>query len=680
MASNKEIQQNKYNFALNESNNPDETPTPNNLYVPEENNFKSNVSANYRSKNISEIRDHYASKKGQNNNLSKGAYESNRSKNLNSKYESNKEIRELEVKNYNEQYNSMYDPHKQDKPMFDLNRYTKDEKIIMEKTDKVEQLALQDPNISEAIKYRDKNCDWVIYTLLILVSIWFMVWFIIEIAEEDYFMTQSISFIKTLQKGGQDAGYYVFWITSWPLYWIWPAWPFICLHYYNDKLQGLKSLTVILVNYYQIRIFKMIYAESRPNFVSADIKEWDCSCTYGNPSGHTATAMCLYQTIAWDMCVRHKQYRYCTRTVILILAIIVAFLIGFGRIYLGSQGFHAVLYGGSIGLMVFLLFALPAVEKKLNIFYNNLINNAHKNNVPMVITACSVSLFLFLLYFAVYCIAHSKYKSPTFNNCQTCAEGKLVNHEFFNGLYSLLMPSVLLGLICSNVKYEYDQDYFVNQFNCKGILRFIIFLVCWLPVISVFIVKGYLDNVSYAVFIILGIAYVFMTLLSSVLIFIVVPKLFRHWGLEVRGDLRAKIQKKKTSKKEQPENQEHPENASKFDEHSFNIDSNHANQNIKVEKVNRYSNADDGHFNSNYWANSNARPVQENTGVKDKPIEVMVEGDVFIQIEDDKSDQVHDAYAYLDIKNSCNLDNSELQNIAVNNDENIKVDEFNWNA
>lgn len=160
-----------------------------------------------------------------------------------------------------------------------------------------------------------------------------------------------------MQSTSKNAVYYLFWFTSYPLYWVWPAWPFICLHYYNDKLQGLKSITVILVNYYLVRILKITYAESRPNFMDASIQAWDCSCTYGNPSGHTATAMCLYLTISWDLCVRHKQYRHCTRVIMLALAIIIAFLIGFGRIYLGSQGYHAVIYGGVIGLLVFLIFA-----------------------------------------------------------------------------------------------------------------------------------------------------------------------------------------------------------------------------------------------------------------------------------------------------------------------------------
>lgn len=161
MANEQPIKENKYDFALNESNH---------LDVPVENNYQSNASQNYQSKNIHDIRNHYGSRqKGDKNYASRGQG------NYTSKYASNRSQieREIELKNYKEQYNSMYDPNKLEKPMFDLTRFTKDEKIILEKTGKGRDEELNGPNMSEAVRYRDKCCDWAVYTLLIIVSIWF---------------------------------------------------------------------------------------------------------------------------------------------------------------------------------------------------------------------------------------------------------------------------------------------------------------------------------------------------------------------------------------------------------------------------------------------------------------------------------------------------------------------------
>ena len=57
--------------------------------------------------------------------------------------------------------------------MFDLNRYTTDEKVLKAKTNKGMEEQLKDPNISDAARYRDQACDWAVYILLILVTIWF---------------------------------------------------------------------------------------------------------------------------------------------------------------------------------------------------------------------------------------------------------------------------------------------------------------------------------------------------------------------------------------------------------------------------------------------------------------------------------------------------------------------------
>lgn len=185
-------------------------------------------------------------------------------------------------------------------------------------------------------------------------------------------------------------------------------------------------------------------------------------------------------------------------------------------------------------------------------------------------------------------IAHYKYKGPNYIQCTTCSDQSLVNNEFFNGLYSFIMPAFLLALICSNLKYEYDQDYLLNQLNCKGVLRLLIFIVCWLPIIVLFPLKSVVKEVSYGVFIMCGILYIIACMTSAILLFIVAPLLFHKLGLEVRGDLCVDIKKEKPKKKE-PENLEQKEN--KHDDGSWDIGSKHDNHDdLAKDKIQRYSN------------------------------------------------------------------------------------------
>ena len=98
---------------------------------------------------------------------------------------------------------------------------------------------------------------------------------------------------------------------------------------------GLILVTSSMFNY----AGKLLFAGPRPYWVSSHVRALWPETTFGIPSGHAQNAVTVWGMIAV----------YSKRTWVWVTAILLIFLIGFSRIYLGSHFPHDVILGWLIG-------------------------------------------------------------------------------------------------------------------------------------------------------------------------------------------------------------------------------------------------------------------------------------------------------------------------------------------
>jgi membrane-associated phospholipid phosphatase len=106
-----------------------------------------------------------------------------------------------------------------------------------------------------------------------------------------------------------------------------------------DARLGLKIAIILALSNNLHGIFKLLFADPRPYWISAQVKAFAAESTFGIPSGHAQSAIALWGIIASSIRKRWAWY----------VALALAFLIGFSRLYLGVHFVQDVLAGWLIG-------------------------------------------------------------------------------------------------------------------------------------------------------------------------------------------------------------------------------------------------------------------------------------------------------------------------------------------
>ena len=124
-----------------------------------------------------------------------------------------------------------------------------------------------------------------------------------------------------------------------------------------DAKVGLQIAFIWTTSNYLNAIVKMLFAAPRPYWVSAQVEPLSVEHTFGIPSGHAQHAAALWGIMAAGTQRAGRRWAW-------IAAILIIFLIGFSRLYLGMHFVHDVLLGWLLGfliLFVFLRFWDPVV-------------------------------------------------------------------------------------------------------------------------------------------------------------------------------------------------------------------------------------------------------------------------------------------------------------------------------
>jgi hypothetical protein len=116
-----------------------------------------------------------------------------------------------------------------------------------------------------------------------------------------------------------------------------------------DARVGLQIAFILTTSNYLNAIVKMLFAAPRPYWVSAQVEPLSVEHTFGIPSGHAQNAAAIWGVMAASAQRVGKRWAW-------VAALVLTFLIGFSRLYLGMHFLHDVLLGWLLGIVLLILF------------------------------------------------------------------------------------------------------------------------------------------------------------------------------------------------------------------------------------------------------------------------------------------------------------------------------------
>ena len=106
-----------------------------------------------------------------------------------------------------------------------------------------------------------------------------------------------------------------------------------------DQMIGLRVGIIFLMGNTINSFFKLLFHNPRPYWISDSVKPYSHETSFGLPSGHAQTAATIW---GWLACEIKKRW-------FTVVALILVFLIGLSRLYLGVHFLTDVVLGWLIG-------------------------------------------------------------------------------------------------------------------------------------------------------------------------------------------------------------------------------------------------------------------------------------------------------------------------------------------
>lgn len=116
-----------------------------------------------------------------------------------------------------------------------------------------------------------------------------------------------------------------------------------------DAKLGLQVGLILATSNYLNSIVKVLFAAPRPFWVSPQVQPLSVETTFGVPSGHAQNSAAIWGTMAAGLQRTGQRWAW-------LVALVIAFLVGFSRLYLGMHFVHDVVFGWLIGLALLFVF------------------------------------------------------------------------------------------------------------------------------------------------------------------------------------------------------------------------------------------------------------------------------------------------------------------------------------
>lgn len=214
-------------------------------------------------------------------------------------------------------------------------------------------------------------------------------------------------------------------------------------------------------------ILKMIYMSPRPYFMDKEILAMSLEKGWGNPSGHSLTAVCFFLSF-WKILFQDKYLKQKNKlkNVSFIAALILIGLIAYSRFLIGAHSLNQILFGILLGFSIFYFyfFILDIDTERAEQFLSFIdLNNKNKflfscsKKIPnyvilIVLNVIFLSLAIFLYYLNIGSEHETHYKNIIFErfnaiNVEQPAEWKILQAEgFVNFSFFLANISLFIGL------------------------------------------------------------------------------------------------------------------------------------------------------------------------------------------------------------------------------------------
>lgn len=277
--------------------------------------------------------------------------------------------------------------------------------------------------------------------------------------------------------------------------------PILVIFYFTMPLNIPYLLfSVIIHSTYWDNILKIMYGQQRPYWVSADLQP-SCNMGFGNPSGHSMSSSAVYLSIWHILCsLKIFKQRIYLKLIAFIFFILLIILVIFSRIVVAAHSINQVLYGGLLGIGVYLihfyLFELHKISARdfFEVFLS-------KNRRLQLIGGYVLMLVLALIFY--FTISNQEiieeYKDEISKKCLKIADFKKFNED---GLFNAFSLFALIGAHLSyiffvefmernNLFEKYEEIYHWNNTKFKSIANaFLIFLMCSSPLAFFFVFPG----------------------------------------------------------------------------------------------------------------------------------------------------------------------------------------------
>ena len=215
-------------------------------------------------------------------------------------------------------------------------------------------------------------------------------------------------------------------------------------------------------------MMKIWYGNTRPFWIKGKLYKEICDGGFGNPSGHSITTTYIYLTLF----IYLKESKFlgknlCVQIIIFIIFLFWILLIIFSRIILGLHSLNQIIYGSTLGIIVFLFITQVFKLHQMPILYYK---KFFKEKIYIIIT---FSLLLFLSIFTVInkFIFNTNFEIEKYNNIlnEKCGEEYPEYRRFNNdGVFGSFVIFALMGMYLGQILFWYLID---KRFKKNNILQ-----------------------------------------------------------------------------------------------------------------------------------------------------------------------------------------------------------------
>jgi len=269
--------------------------------------------------------------------------------------------------------------------------------------------------------------------------------------------------------------------------------------------------SVIIHATYWDNILKILYGEERPYWVFQELIP-SCSVGFGNPSGHSMSSSAVYLAI-WHILIAKNEFikkRIWFKILLLICFLVIILMVIFSRLVLGAHSINQVLYGGLLGIAVYLahFYVLQMHEMKAREFFE-IFRSKRKKGIFAIFYSCLILMSILIYYFVPNQKVIDDNKEYVNKNCGKIEDFKKFNDDgLFNsfGIFALIGCHTGLVFFChflekNNLFDKYEEIYVWNNTNWKNRWNILLFFILFGSPISLFyIISGRINMFSVYVF------------------------------------------------------------------------------------------------------------------------------------------------------------------------------------